>query len=140
MKKLIIGLAALIVGLIITVIVIEATKYKVPESTKEEIVAQFDSGEDFLLVIGGSTCHWCIKYKNETLPDYDQNDDEFPLYFIYADLGFRSQTDFQTFLATYGITYNSSPTSYLIKDGQLVAMKEGFIENDELNSWIDENK
>lgn len=140
MKKFITLSAMTLVAVFIFTLFLGKEGTEVEVSTKEEVISQFENNETFLLVIGGSTCHWCTKYKEETLPYYIEENQEFPLYFTYADTEFYGSDDLKNFLDEYELTYNASPTSYLIVDGQLVATKEGYLSLSKLKGWINENK
>ncbi len=147
MKKFVIISIGLVVILVTLIIVLNANNHSqatttgvdnIPVSTQSTIESQFSQGKTFLLVIGESTCSHCQDYKATTLNQYLGNE-LVPLYFTYSDTGFPNSTDFETFLHNHNLTYNASPTSYIIKNGTVVASLEGDIALSKLTSFINSN-
>lgn len=103
----------------------------------DDVVSKyFDNKEDFIFVMGLSTCEPCKNYKENTLPLYLKDNNELPLYFAFSDQSFESRNALLSFTTKYSITYEASPTTYIVKNGEVVAQLEGYQTIEELYNFL----
>lgn len=76
-----------------------------------ELEEKINNKESFILVIGSSTCHNCVTYK-ETI-ETTKNKEKITMYYIYLDD--LSETDYAKIYSKYAIT--STPTTIFFKNG-----------------------
>lgn len=131
-----IGIIILLIG---AVIILGLNDISVEVENQADVETSFDNDETFLLVLGSSDCHYCKSYKKGTLVQY-LKEPQIPLHFLYTDQSFPNETELGNFLNRYQIDYQNSPSSYFVKNGQVVAKKEGDINLAVLNQFIDENR
>lgn len=91
--------------------------------TPSEIVSNFDNKEDFFLVVSLTTCPICAEYKlglAELVKNYQVD-----VYVIEIDL---YEEDFDLLSENYLDILTDAPDSFLIKEGNIVFEKTGFIQ------------
>lgn len=108
--------------------------------SKKTILSQFEDKKTFLMVIGSNYCLGCKEYKETTLAEYLKSEDHIVLYYVDIDETFDDKEEFNNFLQDYNIGEDPiSPTTYFIKNGEVVAFIEDNISLSELNSFISDN-
>ena len=139
MKNFFIITGVVIVGMIaLTLFFNRNTTMKA--STEQEVAQLFNNNETFLLVIGSTQCPACVEYVRDVATYYKNNDNRVPIHVLYSDRSFSGITAFSNFLVDYGMTdYNASPTTYFIRDGNVVDRVEGPITGNALNEFINRN-
>lgn len=139
MKKFLIISGVVLAGLIFAIILLSKSS-KVVIVDQNELDAKFKNGETFVMVIGLTTCRNCINYKNNTLKKYSYQDDSLPVYMLYSDESFGTQTEAETFYIQHGIThFENVPTTFLVENGQVKgSYVEGNIPLTQLESFITE--
>ncbi len=88
--------------------------------------------ESFFFVLGKETCHYCQQYKEETLSQYDPKEGGFPLIEIDYELAFLFEEGLNQFLDRFGLTFEGTPTTVFIKNGELQEEYLGVLSLDEL--------
>ncbi|QVK18889.1 hypothetical protein KHQ81_04030 [Mycoplasmatota bacterium] len=99
-------------------------KIEVKLNSSEEAIQKFENKDSFIIVIGESLCGGCQEYKEGTITKYVNKHTQDDLIYIYSDKSFANTTEFYNFLTTYEIDYNSSPTTYFIKNGEYIKTNE----------------
>lgn len=105
------------------------------ESDAAAIKQMFDDGQTFFMYAGTSDCESCRKYKvvlQQLIDNY-----EITVYYLPAD-DYES-AEIKDLIYNYLYKLEWTPTSYLVKDGKAVDLKEGPLEYEELVSWLQDN-
>jgi hypothetical protein len=143
MKKFIIIISSVLVGLVILIGVMSFFEEEVIVNDLETVVTKFENDETFLYVMGSSDCYACKSYKAGTLKKYVNDDQDLELIFAYTDETF-SRSTIQPFITKYiessGFEYRSSPTTYLVVDGEVVAQSVGDLPYKTLTQFIKDNQ
>jgi thioredoxin-related protein len=131
------GVLGLLVVAIITLSIMEPNVTVFSES---EMRTSLNNKETFVMVLGSSTCDACVDYKKSVLPQYLKGDFDIPLKFSYSDHSFATWNNFIQFTKDYEIPYDSSPTTYMVKNGVITAQVRGYITISQLNQFIETNQ
>lgn len=109
------------------------TKGEVTTKKAQEILKMFEEKESFILYAGNSNCESCIEYRKvlqELISDYE-------IEIIYVDTLNKEEQDFlNTLIYDYLYRLNMTPSTYLIKDGKTIDMKEGPLQLKTLKEWL----
>ncbi len=109
------------------------TKGEVTTKKAQEILKMFEEKESFILYAGNSNCESCIEYRKilqELISDYE-------IEVIYVDTLNKEEQDFlNTLIYDYLYRLNMTPSTYLIKDGKTIDMKEGPLQLKTLKEWL----
>jgi len=129
-----------LIGIVITLTACGNKKVDVKVNTSEEAVQKIENQATFILVIGESICGTCQDLKEDSLSEYVKKYGQSDLILLYKDKSFANTTEFYDFLTTYGIDFESSPTTYFFKEGQYKTKFEGYKTLGELEEFISDNK
>jgi thioredoxin-like negative regulator of GroEL len=142
MKKFIIIISSVLAALVVLIGVMSFFEEDVIVNDLETVVMSFENDETFLFVMGSSDCYACKSYKAGTLKKYVNEDQDLELVFAYTDQTF-SRSTIEPFIEKYikpNFEYRSSPTTYLVKDGEVVAQAVGDLPYSTLQEFIDDNQ
>lgn len=131
---------------------------------KDQAAIKLNSDEDFLLVLSRDWCVYCQQYKENTLKTYKG---DLPVYILevvpeffdrhnptYGNQGQRleDQEEFLSFLMDNGLEELAvwilkenggifpSPTTVLIRKGELVSFTSGYMTKEKLDQFLRENR
>ncbi len=109
------------------------TKGEVTTKKAQEILEMFEEKESFILYAGNSNCESCTEYRKvlqELISEYE-------IEIIYVDTLNKEQQEFlNTLIYDYLYRLNMTPSTYLIKDGKTIDMKEGSLKLETLEEWF----
>lgn len=108
---------------------------KIETITPSDVVAKRENKESFLLVASSTTCSYCQSYKEE-LEAFKKQDSDANVIVVEIDQ-IDSYEDRADFINLYSV--NATPTSFFIKDGEIVNTETGVIPSDELAKLYQEN-
>lgn len=138
-NKLIYIVLALLIVLLGTIFFISHKRLRL--NTVKQFTRKMDNKDSFVLVLGESFCDICKEYTKETLVPYVKKHGQKDLIVIYWDKAFDN--DYQAFLAfleEFEITNYISPTTYYVKEGEIVDSFKDFRTLEELEAFIEKNK
>ncbi len=109
------------------------TKGEVITKSANDVLEKFENKESFVLYVGNNNCESCSDYRKvlqELIVKYE-------IEIIYLDTLIQEQQEFlNTLIYDYLYRLNVTPSTYLIKDGKTIDMKEGNIELIQLEEWL----
>ena len=94
-----------------------------------------ENKESFIVYVGYDDCQSCKEFKpilNQLIENYD-----ITIYYLPTD---DKQTEDQLNEIQYNYFYRMywTPTTYIVEDGEVLAIKEQLIEYEELVEWLKE--
>jgi predicted bacteriocin transport accessory protein len=106
-----------------------------PSGNWQEALASSDLN---LIYLGRPTCGWCNKIR----PHLNYMTEKYDLSFIYVNMDEISSGDQTTLFSKLDIDVNEFGTPYLavIKDGKKIAEQVGFVPEEELFKFVQDNK
>jgi len=99
------------------------------------VTQRMEAGETFVLIGGATTCPHCQAYA-PTVEEYANAHRDLPIVKVNIDQ-ISDQVERSQFINKFMIT--GTPTTILIRDGQVVGSRAGNISMTELSNFIDEN-
>ncbi|MGL5977380.1 MAG: hypothetical protein ACRCZJ_00035 [Erysipelotrichaceae bacterium] len=127
MKKILIAMCSLML-----LAGCSSSKGTMKEVTSSEVISMIENEEDFLLVVGTTTCSACIAY-DEVLKEYAKNN-EGTLYKLYIDKeetttvdGVETRVDFASLQELIGVV-EATPTNFFIIDGSVERTEVGMLD------------
>ena len=99
-----------------------------------KIVKLFEQKQAFVLLVKRDDCDTCRSlYENmEKLVSEHKLD----IYYLTATEEMVEDDDMNNLINNYLYYLEVTPTTYLINNGKVIDMKEGFIEYDEMVNWL----
>ena len=88
--------------------------------------------KSFFFVLGKEACSYCQQYKEKTLSQYNPEEAGFPLIEIDYELAFLFEDGLNQFLNQFGLTFEGTPTTVFVKNGELQEEYLGVLSLDEL--------
>ena len=133
-----------IVGLIAVILVIGLTVYAfikdaktesyVKEITYSEFQDKVNGSKKSVILVGRDNCSHCISYKpviTKVAEEYD-----FTVYYINTN-NINDETDFNALWDFLGA--DGTPTTAIVQDGKLLAMREGELTRSDLIAFLKAN-
>ena len=101
----------------------------------DEVLEKLENKESFIVYVGYDDCQSCKEFKpilNQLIENYD-----ITIYYLPTD---DKQTEDQLNEIQYNYFYRMywTPTTYIVEDGEVIAIKEQLIEYEELVEWLKE--
>ena len=101
----------------------------------DEVLERLENKESFIVYVGYDDCQSCKEFKpilNQLIENYD-----ITIYYLPTD---DKQTEDQLNEIQYNYFYRMywTPTTYIVEDGEVLAIKEQLIEYEELVEWLKE--
>lgn len=132
MKKV---LLVLLVLLSLTACNKKFSKGEVVTAYADEVLEKLENKESFIVYVGYDDCQSCKEFKpilNQLIENYD-----ITIYYLPTD---DKQTEDQLNEIQYNYFYRMywTPTTYIVEDGEVLAIKEQLIEYEELVEWLKE--
>lgn len=126
--------------LIIAVILLLAGCDRTPQGRFSDVSAakvrqMMDDKESFIVYVGADSCDKCQQYREILIRLFDSN----PMLIYYIDIDKQDEKEFTDLTYNYLYRCAELPSTYIIKDGKMVAMKEEIIELGDLKLWLLEN-
>ena len=111
------------------------SKGEVVTAYADEVLEKLENKESFIVYVGYDDCQSCKEFKpilNQLIENYD-----ITIYYLPTD---DKQTEDQLNEIQYNYFYRMSwtPTTYIVEDGEVLAIKEQLIEYEELVEWLKE--
>lgn len=111
------------------------SKGEVVTAYADEVLEKLENKESFIVYVGYDDCQSCKEFKpilNQLIENYD-----ITIYYLPTD---DKQTEDQLNEIQYNYFYRMywTPTTYIVEDGEVLAIKEQLIEYDELVEWLKE--
>ena len=111
------------------------SKGEVVTAYADEVLEKLENKESFIVYVGYDDCQSCKEFKpilNQLIEDYD-----ITIYYLPTD---DKQTEDQLNEIQYNYFYRMywTPTTYIVEDGEVLAIKEQLIEYEELVEWLKE--
>ena len=111
------------------------SKGEVVTAYADEILEKLENKESFIVYVGYDDCQSCKEFKpilNQLIENYD-----ITIYYLPTD---DKQTEDQLNEMQYNYFYRMywTPTTYIVEDGEVLAIKEQLIEYEELVEWLKE--
>lgn len=111
------------------------SKGEVVTAYADEILEKLENKESFIVYVGYDDCQSCKEFKpilNQLIENYD-----ITIYYLPTD---DKQTEDQLNEIQYNYFYRMywTPTTYIVEDGEVLAIKEQLIEYEELVEWLKE--
>ena len=111
------------------------SKGEVVTAYADEVLEKLENKESFIVYVGYDDCQSCKEFKpilNQLIENYD-----ITIYYLPTD---DKQTEDQLNEIQYNYFYRMywTPTTYIVEDGELIAIKEQLIEYEELVEWLKE--
>ena len=111
------------------------SKGEVLTAYADEILEKLENKESFIVYVGYDDCQSCKEFKpilNQLIENYD-----ITIYYLPTD---DKQTEDQLNEIQYNYFYRMywTPTTYIVEDGEVLAIKEQLIEYEELVEWLKE--
>ena len=99
------------------------------------VLEKLENKESFIVYVGYDDCQSCKEFKpilNQLIENYD-----ITIYYLPTD---DKQTEDQLNEIQYNYFYRMywTPTTYIVEDGEVLAIKEQLIEYEELVEWLKE--
>ena len=111
------------------------SKGEVLTAYADEVLEKLENKESFIVYVGYDDCQSCKEFKpilNQLIENYD-----ITIYYLPTD---DKQTEDQLNEIQYNYFYRMywTPTTYIVEDGEVLAIKEQLIEYEELVEWLKE--
>ena len=111
------------------------SKGQVVTAYADEVLEKLENKESFIVYVGYDDCQSCKEFKpilNQLIENYD-----ITIYYLPTD---DKQTEDQLNEIQYNYFYRMywTPTTYIVEDGEVLAIKEQLIEYEELVEWLKE--
>ena len=111
------------------------SKGEVVTAYADEVLEKLENKESFIVYVGYDDCQSCKEFKpilNQLIENYD-----ITIYYLPTD---DKQTEDQLNEIQYNYFYRMywTPTTYIVEDGEVLAIKEQLIEYKELVEWLKE--
>ena len=111
------------------------SKGEVVTAYADEVLEKLENKESFIVYVGYDDCQSCKEFKpilNQLIENYD-----ITIYYLPTD---DKQTEDQLNDIQYNYFYRMywTPTTYIVEDGEVLAIKEQLIEYEELVEWLKE--
>ena len=111
------------------------SKGEVVTAYADEVLEKLENKESFIVYVGYDDCQSCKEFKpilNQLIENYD-----ITIYYLPTD---DKQTEDQLNERQYNYFYRMywTPTTYIVEDGEVLAIKEQLIEYEELVEWLKE--
>ena len=111
------------------------SKGEVVTAYADEVLEKLENKESFIVYVGYDDCQSCKEFKpilNQLIENYD-----ITIYYLTTD---DKQTEDQLNEIQYNYFYRMywTPTTYIVEDGEVIAIKEQLIEYEELVEWLKE--
>ena len=111
------------------------SKGEVVTADADEVLEKLENKESFIVYVGYDDCQSCKEFKpilNQLIENYD-----ITIYYLPTD---DKQTEDQLNEIQYNYFYRMywTPTTYIVEDGEVLAIKEQLIEYEELVEWLKE--
>ena len=111
------------------------SKGEVVTAYADEVLEKLENKESFIVYVGYDDCQSCKEFKpilNQLIENYD-----ITIYYLPTD---DNQTEDQLNEIQYNSFYRMywTPTTYIVEDGEVIAIKEQLIEYEELVEWLKE--
>ena len=111
------------------------SKGEVVTAYADEVLEKLENKESFIVYVGYDDCQSCKEFKpilNQLIENYD-----ITIYYLPTD---DKQTEDQLNEIQYNYFYRMywTPTTYIVEDGEVLALKEQLIEYEELVEWLKE--
>ena len=111
------------------------SKGEVVTAYADEVLEKLENKESFIVYVGYDDCQSCKEFKpilNQLIQNYD-----ITIYYLPTD---DKQTEDQLNEIQYNYFYRMywTPTTYIVEDGEVLAIKEQLIEYEELVEWLKE--
>ena len=111
------------------------SKGEVVTAYADEVLEKLENKESFIVYVGYDDCQSCKEFKpilNQLIENYD-----ITIYYLPTD---DKQTEDQLNEIQYNYFYRMywTPTTYIVEDGEVLAIKEQPIEYEELVEWLKE--
>ena len=111
------------------------SKGEVVTAYADEVLEKLENKESFIVYVGYDDCQSCKEFKpilNQLIENYD-----ITIYYLPTD---DKQTEDQLNEIQYNYFYRMywTPTTYIVEDGEVIAIKEQLIEYEELAEWLKE--
>ena len=111
------------------------SKGQVVTAYADEVLEKLENKESFIVYVGYDDCQSCKEFKpilNQLIENYD-----ITIYYLPTD---DKQTEDQLNEIQYNYFYRMywTPTTYIVEDGEVIAIKEQLIEYEELVEWLKE--
>ena len=111
------------------------SKGEVVTAYADEVLEKLENKESFIVYVGYDDCQSCKEFKpilNQLIENYD-----ITIYYLPTD---DKQTEDQLNEIQYNYFYRMywTPTTYIVEDGEVLAIKEQLIEYEELVEWLKE--
>ena len=111
------------------------SKGEVVTAYADEVLEKLENKESFIVYVGYDDCQSCKEFKpilNQLNENYD-----ITIYYLPTD---DKQTEDQLNEIQYNYFYRMywTPTTYIVEDGEVIAIKEQLIEYEELVEWLKE--
>ena len=111
------------------------SKGEVVTAYADEVLEKLENKESFIVYVGYDDCQSCKEFKpilNQLIENYD-----ITIYYLPTD---DKQTEDQLNEIQYNYFYRIywTPTTYIVEDGEVLAIKEQLIEYEELVEWLKE--
>ncbi len=119
MKKLV-----LILALLLMFVGCSNSAEGLPITSAKEVQQQLDQDASLIVVIGQSTCSACLQYRpvlREVVTNYD-------VKLAYVELDKDKAKDVNELVDRHLHEANSTPTTYVFKDGERVGMWVGYMD------------
>ena len=111
------------------------SKGEIVTAYADEVLEKLENKESFIVYVGYDDCQSCKEFKpilNQLIENYD-----ITIYYLPTD---DKQTEDQLNEIQYNYFYRMywTPTTYIVEDGEVLAIKEQLIEYEELVEWLKE--
>ena len=111
------------------------SKGEVVTAYADEVLEKLENKESFIVYVGYDDYQSCKEFKpilNQLIENYD-----ITIYYLPTD---DKQTEDQLNEIQYNYFYRMywTPTTYIVEDGEVLAIKEQLIEYEELVEWLKE--
>ena len=111
------------------------SKGEVVTAYADEVLEKLENKESFIVYVCYDDCQSCKEFKpilNQLIENYD-----ITIYYLPTD---DKQTEDQLNEIQYNYFYRMywTPTTYIVEDGEVLAIKEQLIEYEELVEWLKE--
>ena len=111
------------------------SKGEVVTAYADEVLEKLENKESFIVYVGYDDCQSCKEFKpilNQLIENYD-----ITIYYLPTD---DKQTEDQLNEIQYNYFYRMywTPTTYIVEDGEVIAIKEQLIEYEELVEGLKE--
>ena len=106
---------------------------KIVTINEKKLKNKFDNGETFVVFAGTETCESCERFDpivQQLVDEYDVT-----IYFFPAD-DYESE-GVKDIIYNYFYKLDLTPSTYIVKDGKSVDMKEGVVDHDDLVRWLE---